>query len=433
MIPGLPDRRNYGNLSLLKPQQVYTLLRQLHNARRAGLHTDFRIGSPQLGLYSWAAPKDLPAANQKHLFITQPLHTYAYKYFTGPIKSKYGMGTVQKVQQSPVVILQNTGNKIKFTRGNKRNSTIYSMIKTRNGNWITTVYNPSVSPVIKLYSKQHFKNISLDEAAELMDQGAKAYPKIDGTGALAQIKPNGIQVYGINKDKNGNLIRYTDHIGGLRNLQIPKQLVGKTFRAQVAGVQDNKPIAPNVLSGLLNSTLQNNINARKQKNIQLGLVALAIAGKQDNYDKQAVNDLVAKLHSSKVVGLKPIESRKQLMQALNKMRAGKHPLTNQGFIIQQENQRPVKAKLTQDADVVVRDIFPAQSEDNRAGGFTYSLPGEEKIVGRVGSGIQHKLLKQMLQSPEAFIGQTARITAQQQYPSGAYRAPRFIAFRSIGD
>lgn len=433
MIPGLPDRRNYGNLSLLKPQQVYTLLRQLHNAHRAGLHTDFRIGSPQLGLYSWAAPKDLPAANQKHLFITQPLHTYAYKDFTGPIKSKYGMGTVQKIQQSPVVILQNTGNKIKFTRGNKRNSTIYSMIKTRNGNWITTVYNPSVSPVIKLYSKQHFKNISLDEAAELMDQGAKAYPKIDGTGALAQIKPNGIQVYGINKDKNGNLIRYTDHIGGLRNLQIPKQLVGKTFRAQVAGVQDNKPIAPNVLSGLLNSTLQNNINARKQKNIQLGLVALAIAGKQDNYDKPAVNDLVTKLHSSKVVGLKPIESRKQMMQALNKMKAGKHPLTNQGFIIQQENQRPVKAKLTQDADVVVRDIFPAQSEDNRAGGFTYSLPGEEKVIGRVGSGIQHKLLKQMLQSPEAFIGQTARITAQQQYPSGAYRAPRFITFRSVGD
>lgn len=58
----------------------------------------------------------------------------------------------------------------------------------------------------------------MEEAADLIDKGATATLKYDGTGGLAQIGKHGIDVYGINKDKNGNLIRYTDHIGGLRNM-----------------------------------------------------------------------------------------------------------------------------------------------------------------------------------------------------------------------
>ena len=64
----------------------------------------------------------------------------------------------------------------------------------------------------------------------MLDRGAKAYNKIDGAAVLAHILKNGIAVYGVRKDKNGNLIRYTDHIGGLRNMDIPKELVGKSFR-----------------------------------------------------------------------------------------------------------------------------------------------------------------------------------------------------------
>lgn len=132
--------RYYGNLSQLKPQQQYTLLRQLHKAKRAGLHVDFRLGSPQTGLFSWAAPKDLPTEqDQKRLLITQPLHTYAYKDFEGTIHSKYGNGTVKKLQQSPVVILQNTPQKIKFRRTESQSQPVYTMIRTKNGNYIMTM------------------------------------------------------------------------------------------------------------------------------------------------------------------------------------------------------------------------------------------------------------------------------------------------------
>lgn len=152
----------YGNLAALKPQQRYILLRQLHKARRAGLHTDVRIGAPQLGLFSWAAPKDLPTVqNQKRLLITQPLHTYEYKDFQGTLKTKYGQGTVKKLQQSPIIILQNSGDKIKFKRDTQQNTPVYTMIRTKNGNWITTM-NKSAN--VYTLSQQDFKKQKIRKA-----------------------------------------------------------------------------------------------------------------------------------------------------------------------------------------------------------------------------------------------------------------------------
>ena len=441
MIPGLPDRRNYGVLSNLKPQQKYTLLRQLHNADRAGRHIDFRIGSPQLGLFSWAAPKDLPTdPSQRRLLITQPLHTYAYKDFQGQIYSPYGKGTVQKLEQSPIIILQNKDNKLQFTRADRRNAPVYTMIRTGNGNWITTVKTADNPPVISSYKKQHFKNISLQQAAKLMDQGAVAVPKYDGTGALAQVTKNGIQVYGVRKDKNGNLIRYTDHIGGLRGLDIPSDLVGKVFRVEVAGQQNGKPISANMLSGLLNSTLQHNIETRKQNNINLYMLALALAGEKDDYTSPELDKLVTALNSQKLRSL-PKLNKQQFQQQLKQMQQGTHPITQEGFVLHLSGKRPYKAKLIHDADVIIRDIFKADTDsDNRAGGFSYSLPTEDgkigrdsKIVGRVGTGFSHEQLRDMLQHPQDYIGRVARIKAMSQYPSGAYRSPAFIAMRTQGD
>ena len=64
----------------------------------------------------------------------------------------------------------------------------------------------------------------------MLDKGAVAYPKIDGAAALAILMNKGIDVFGVNKDKYGKPIRYTNHIGGLRDISIPKDLVGKTLR-----------------------------------------------------------------------------------------------------------------------------------------------------------------------------------------------------------
>lgn len=435
MIPGLPNRQNFGNLQQLQPDKLYTLLRQLHRAKRAGLHTDVRIGNPYLGLLSWAAPKDLPQQGQKRLLITQPLHTWSYKDFQGQIKSKYGKGTVKKLQQTPIVIIQNTPQKIKFTRANRRNAPVYTMVKTKNDNWIVTVKNHDDDPKVMAYNKQHFKQISLQQAADMLDKGALAAPKLDGAGAIALVRKSGIDVYGVNKNKYGNPIRYTQHIGGLTNLDIPKELVGTMLRGQVVGQQNGRVLEPNQLSGLLNNTLEHNIQNRDRRNISLGLVALALNQKGiDKYDPAKVKAIVDKLKVDKIVTIPSIATKQQFTKQLAQMQNKQHPLTRQGFVIYPKQGRPLKAKLSSDADVIIRDIFQAKTKQGqRAGGFYYSLPNSQKVIGRVGSGIQHKVLKHMLANPQLYKNKIARIKVQDQYPSGAYRAPRFISIRPEGD
>ena len=57
--PGLPSKNDRGNTQRLPLDTILTLVRQRHNADRAGLHEDLRIGDPG-GLESWAVPKFLP-------------------------------------------------------------------------------------------------------------------------------------------------------------------------------------------------------------------------------------------------------------------------------------------------------------------------------------------------------------------------------------
>ena len=95
--PGLPDRSNYGDISRLQPGLIATLVRQRHDAARAGVHEDFRIGTPA-GLYSWAVPKFIPEVeNLKRLAVQQPVHQWDYKDFQGRLGRGYGKGLVSKL------------------------------------------------------------------------------------------------------------------------------------------------------------------------------------------------------------------------------------------------------------------------------------------------------------------------------------------------
>ena len=115
---------------------------------------------------------------------------------------------------------------------------------------------------------------------------------------------------------------------------------------------------------------------------------------------------------------------------MKQIMAGRYPLTQEGFVIHQPGKRPLKSKLLEDYDVVVHDVFPAETAGvPRAGGFTYSLPGSDKVVGRVGTGFDRNLAIDMLTNPDTYRGRTARVQAQEVYPSGALRAPSFIAMK----
>ena len=424
---GIPNRDYTGDVTSLPVNLPLTFVRQAHKADRAGLHEDFRFGDIG-GLYSFALRKGLPTEEGvPHLAVTQPLHAYSYKDFEGEIGKGYGKGHVSKIDSGELVLLSKSKNKLVFTRGDKRNAPIYVMIKTKNGNWLTIRKTENIPDAIQSYSKKHFKNISVDEVADLLDKGAVATPKIDGAGALVSVDKHGLDVYGIRRDKDNKLIRYTDHIGNLRDIEIPSKLKGSIYRAELFGEGKDGVIPPQKLSGIINSTLSNAIRKKRMDSIDL---KLALLGKlQDN--QELYTDLAedVKLLNNKNIISVPTYTKDSALRALSDMRKGKHPLTQEGLVLSGGSLKvPAKAKLIDDKDVIIRKIFKAiTNNDERAGGFEYSLPGSTKVVGRVGTGFDHTTLRDMLNRPDNYLNRVAKIKALGQYDSGAYRSPSFIS------
>lgn len=424
---GIPNRAVTGDPSALPVGIPLTFVEQLHNAKKAGKHIDFRMGSPAIGMLSWAVPKGLPEiAGVKRLAVTQPIHSWAYNDFEGTIGKGYGSGTVTQKDKGELVLLNKRPGYLQFTRSDRRNAPVYSMVKTPGGNWIIFIQRDNTPDEILHYDKEHFRSISPTAVNTIMGKGALATPKLDGAAALAHLGPRGVNVYSVRRDKEGNLLRYTDHIGGLRNVNIPKELVGKVIRGEVIAEQNGRVLPPQEIGGLLNSNLGKVLERRRQ-GVQLRLAALGLLedGKE-NYDPDLINNTVRQLNLPEITSTPVYRTPGEASNALASMRSGKHPLTNEGLVLHPFNGRPLKAKLVEDTDVVVNDIFPSKAE-GRAGGFDYRLDTTGPVVGRVGSGMDFSTLKDMLDNPDKYKGRLARIRSQGQYPSGAYRAPRFLS------
>ena len=140
--PGIKSKKNIGSLSQLPTDAILTLVRQRHDARRAGLHEDLRIGTPS-GMYSFALPKFLPEEiGQYRLAIPQPVHNWSYNDFEGKLPPGYGEGDVSRIEKSPVVLLKNTPSYIEFTRGTSKDTNVYKMTRTREGNWLISIKQP---------------------------------------------------------------------------------------------------------------------------------------------------------------------------------------------------------------------------------------------------------------------------------------------------
>lgn len=110
----------------------------------------------------------------------------------------------------------------------------------------------------------------------------------------------------------------------------------------------------------------------------------------------------------------------------DRIRSGKHPLTQEGLILHPRQGVPSKMKLTDEHDVYVTGIFPGLGRRQATfGGFTYGHePG--KTVGKVGSGFSDAFLAEAARDPAPYIGRVARVRAQEKLPSGALRAPVFL-------
>lgn len=114
----------------LRPGRDLDMVLQMHRQGRRA-HLDLRLGDPSLGLLSWAVPKaQLPKKpGEALLAVRQPLHSWSYGTFKGPLKNK---GEVTSNVRRHVKVRYWSPEEIRFTIGEGEGAPEFKLIKGKN-------------------------------------------------------------------------------------------------------------------------------------------------------------------------------------------------------------------------------------------------------------------------------------------------------------
>ena len=442
---GIPDRQYYGDWDRFRQGQILDWVIQEHLARRAGRHYDVRVGDATTGeLLSWALRKGLPPPGKRYLAVQQPAHDPEYAKFEGEIPSGYGAGTVRKHRQGRILITAIRPDLIAFSTSDTRFPERYILFRPpgwKPRHWVLQ----NVTPTRPLgFAKTHYAVIPADQvetALKQMQQGTTVSAKIDGAAAFIRLLKDGVEVLSYRTAKRtGAPIVHTERVfSGQPQMQIPPHLVGTVLRGELYGERRGKAIPPQKLNAILNASLERALQFQKAQNIRLRNAIFDVVqygarpvdpqqvpyAQRRAWVQEALRYLPPETFTEPPTATTPEEA----LALWRKIRRKQHPLTREGIVLHPPTGRPTKAKLFDEYDVYVREILPGQGkyQDRGAGGFRYSLTPRGPIVGSVGSGLSDALREEMWRDPQAFIGRRARVTAMEQFPSGALRNPSLLA------
>lgn len=441
--PGLPSKIEYGDLSRLKPGQIVDLIIQHHKAERAGPHYDVRFGDPATGLFSWATKKELPKAGGKIALFQQPLHRHAYKEFEGEITKGYGKGTVKKQEEGTLLITKISPTSIQFTKTHKKHPERFALVKPKKAEdrrWLLINVTPT-EPIP--HKKIHYASISQDKAEQVLKNlqpGTSVQAKIDGAASLTKLMDDKLEIISYRTAKEtGHPIIHTERIfKGPVTVSIPKKYAGSILRGELYGERKSgEVIPPQELGGILNSSIFKAMATQKERGIELKnqlfdvqqLGKKSVTGLPYSERMKLLKEVVKYLPSDKFNLPEEAKTPKAALKLLKDIKEGKHALTREGVVIHKEHGKPTKVKFTEEHDVHITGLFPGEGKYHTkgVGGFTYSLKPGGKTVGKVGTGFSDELRKDMFKNPEDYIGRVAKIRAQEQHSSGAFRAPALLA------
>lgn len=423
-----------GSLSSFQVGREFDYVLHEHDAKRAGLHYDLRIGDPQTGLLSWAIPKArLPETPGKSvLAVRQPLHRYNYGSFEGVIPQGRGAGSVAIADKGRAVITEKGPNYLRFALLHQRYPSEYMLVRKGKDVWFLVNVTPTESDA-ELYPKEHYGVVENPE--DYVKPGRVVSPKIDGAAILLRLLKDRAEVSSIRNRVEGGPIRHTWKLEGLGGLRTPPELRDMVLRGELYGKRRGRAIPAAEVGGLLNTDTLRSRERQRQKGIQLliALYGIASAGKhklpETREEVQEIFNKIEKLTGGVAHPLKEAYTTEDALKLIRQIREGRHPLTSEGVVFFEKGKKPVKSVFNVEGDVYIREIFPAVTKDGsvRAGGFAYSLTPDGPIVGRVGSGFTREDAEDMIQHPEEWVGRKARVRAHSQLPSGAYRMPIFWA------
>ena len=444
--PGLPDKKRITPFPQVSENQsqIWEFGVHDHHAVRAGRHFDLRLGDPSTHIaHSWAIPKSkLPEPGEKLLAVRQPDHTVAYMDFKGMLPEGYGYGKVGLHKRGKTEITFSDERMVKFNLYEGREISEYVLVRTGGPTkWLLQNVTPTRQARPDLPSSKPKYRETKPEKIDLGRESEILQAKVDGAHVLVDMKPGKqtrVFSYRPTERKTG-VIDHTQRIPGVLGHRADKETGNTILRGEVyATDKDGKAIPAQDVGGMLNANVWKSRLLQEEK----GPLTTAIFDVVKHKGKPA-EDLP---YSEKLRILKEISERegdlfhlpdtaetKEDKEKLYKdIQEKKHKQTSEGVIVWKKDESfpPTKVKHRPDFDVYVRKIFPAYGKDgkelDRAGGFAYSWEPDGEIVGRVGTGFDHKMLKDMKSDPGKYVGRVAKVLSMEKMRGrGALRAPSF--------
>ena len=443
--PGISDRSAMGDPSMLEQGSMVPYVVQLHKALRAGPHHDIRMGKDKM--LSWATKKDLPKPGGKSIALfPQSLHDESYSRFQGTIGQGYGKGVVRQADFGKVLITHASPNKIKFTVAHHQMPEDFTLVRMaekpgKKPAWL--MMNTTPTETIP-YKKEHYKKIPAEQIDKLMDPNYVMSAKIDGASSFLKLMKDKVDVLSYRTSKKtGGPIVHTHRMGlAGQRFDIPKELQNTIMRGEIYGTRagkDGRAIPAAELGGLLNASLANSLESQKQKNIKMHMALFGAKrvggkpweGKTHEETRKIIQGALKFLPKDMFGEPEYATTEEEKRRMWESITGHKHPLTHEGVVgFPVSGETPIKAKPVADYDVHIREIFPqivGALKGKTAGGFKYSLTPSGPVVGETGTGMSAEERKQMHEHPEEYVGRIARIQSPEQFPSGAYRAPVYVA------
>jgi superfamily II DNA or RNA helicase len=466
---GLPDPERFGQAADIPVGKLLQYVVQRHEAERAGLHHDVRFGEfgPASDLYSWATKKELPEPGGRIMLYRQPIHKGQYADFEGMLHSGYGKGVVKTKDRGTVVVTHADENKIKFVMTHRKFPEYFTMIrysgppsqprtereaKTQGGSWLLINTTPTSAakflggePEEVGLNKLKYTKIPAEKVNKLFDSNYLVQEKLDGSSALIHLLGDKIEAVSYRVSKTGRPLIHTFRVfgpgGDKTSVQLPEELKGTILRGEIFGQRGEKVIPPQELGGILNASIQNALQKQKETGTELKVMPFDVVrwGKEPvapfslsaQERMTRLKEIAKYLPESKFRLPETAETPEAAKSLFEAIKSRQHPRTSEGIVgwPKEPGKPPIKVKLFPEADVWVRNVFPGEGRltGTGAGGFEYSLTPEGPVVGKVGTGFSDEVRRAMLADQSGWVGRMARIRAQEKFPSGAYRAPAFLA------
>lgn len=448
--PGIPKSKPIARLPAITSKTLnrWVLAVQEHEAERAGKHYDLRLVDPDSGkAHSWAIPKaKLPSPGERLLAIQTFTHTPEYALHFGEKKPQtigqgYGKGRVWMALKEPTDIIESSNDHVRFNVYQGKDINEYLLRRTHDNKWLLQNTTVTKETADVPQSKPKYKEIAPNKV-DVTDASHLMMAKIDGAHNTFRLDAGGpVRVFSYRPtERDSGIIEHTHRFLPGLTARVPAHLDGLVLRGELFAADPHTGRAREAVEtgAVLNSGVWKSRDTQQHSPLRAVVFDVARRKGQDveSVPYQEKLDILQKVHKAlPFLELPPMaSSTKEKVTLLNRIRTGQEPITREGVVLWPlQGGAPIKAKFKPDHDVYVREIFPEQgARGELAGGFTYSWTPQGKVVGRVGTGFNHELKRDMLANPGAYIGRVARVNAQAVYRDktspkkpGALRAPSF--------